>query len=350
MNPRIALAVVLLVMVAFLGVGIWYSAKWAAWNKPWGQPGQDVLIQIEPGWSANQIGNLLQEKGIIQDTFFYYIMADFNGFNSKLKAGEYMCLGTMSPKEILENIALGRAYQWKITFPEGLTLKQIAQKYGEYGICDPQEFINLASQGHMLQDAQLKDGGSVTATGAEGILFPDTYSLEKNTPVEKLIGYMVNRFNSVFTELSRDIPLEEQWWASQESGGIHALVTLASIVEKEAKRPEDRAQVATVFLNRIKNGMTLGSDATLHYILDAWDRPLTKSDLEFDSPYNTHKYKGWPPGPICNPGRAALEAAMRPAKTDDLYFLSTGDGVTEFFKTYQEHQARLREVRANGES
>ena len=327
-------------------MSIWYTAKWNAWNQPWGQPGQELLIEIEPGWSATKIGGVLHEAGVVKDLTFYAIMADFQGFGGKLKAGEYMCYGNLSPHEILGMISLGRAYQHEITIPEGLILEQIADRFAEKNICDKDEFIAYASSGTTRDD--VTSGDVNEAPGAEGILFPDTYSLEKNTPVDKVVNYMVRRFNSVYNEIAKEVPEEEQWWAQKNGGGTTAVVTLASLVEKEAKHDEDRAMVARVFLNRIARGEPLGSDATLHYGLHVWNRELTAEELKRDNPYNTRIKKGWPPGAICNPGRKSIEAAMKPAETDALFFISDAEGKMQFSKTLQEHNEKKNQLRKNG--
>ncbi len=345
MNPRIAIAIAILIVIALLAAGGWYTVKWKAWDSPWGGPSDQVLITIQNGWSAHEIGQELYENGVVKDLFFYKIMADFHGFGSKLKAGEYMCLGTQSPNDILQMIYLGRAYQHKITIPEGLRLVEIAEKYDEIGICPKEEFIEYASKGQTYQDVE---DGQVRAPGTEGFLFPDTYSLERNTPANKVVEYMIRRFNTVYLELEKTVPENERWWKQKDGGEVLALVTLASLVEKEAKRDEDRATIASVFLNRIKQGERLGSEATVRYALDVWDRPLTKDELQVDDPYNTYVKKGWPPGAICNPGKESLEAAMKPAKTDYLFFMHTGDGVTEFSHTNSEHERMKARVKAAG--
>lgn len=346
MNPRVLIAIVVLVVVAIGGATVWYTGKWSAWNQPWGVPGEEKLIEIEPGWSATRIGQELHQAGIVKDLKFYAIMADFQGFGGKLKAGEYMCYGKQSPHEVLGMIALGRAYQHGITIPEGLTVEQIAERFAAVGVCDRDEFIEYARSGVTRDD--VTSGDVSESPGAEGILFPDTYSLERNTPVNKIVGYMVNRFNRVYNEIAKDIPEEEQWWAEKGAGSTPSVVILASLVEREAKRDEDRAMVAGVFLNRIKKGETLGSDATLHYGLGVWDRELTREELKRDHPYNTRLKKGWPPGAICSPGRKSLEAAMKPDKTDALFFISSPDGKMHYSNTLQEHNAKKRDLRNNG--
>ncbi len=346
MNPRVLIVTICIALLMILGAGIWYTAKWNAWTQPWGAPGDEVFIDVEEGWTATRIGEFLHTNGVVQDTNFYKVMADFQGFGSKLKAGEYRCIGTQSPHEVLEMIALGRAYQHKITIPEGLTMPETAERFAAVGICSASDFIE-AGGGVIYQDeGGGLESGTATSAGMEGFLFPDTYSLEKNTPADKVVRYMLNRFNTVVLELSDPIEQDKRWWLREDAGGAPALTALASLIEKEAKRDEDRALIASVFMNRIEKKMNLGCCATIHFALADWSRELTSDDLKIDHPYNTYVHKGLPPGPICSPGRASLEAAMKPAETDLLYFIATGDGKTEFTKTLDEHNALKRRLKA----
>lgn len=330
-----------LIMLGTLG-SISYSV-WKGWTSPWGAPGDQFLIAIEQGMTARQIGELLTEKGVLKGTTFFLIMADLRGFGGDLKAGEYMISGGQSPDEVVKMIGRGEVYRHPILFPEGITRNEIAEILENSNICKAADFLQ-ATSGGMFQDVGLK-ASSAAAASVEGVLFPDTYLLERDVEPERIRQRMMRRFNQVYNELTEEVEESERWWQIEEDGSVPALVTLASLVEREAKRPEDRPLVASVFRNRLKKGMPLQSESTIRYILDDWQRPLTKEDFELDGPYNTFKNKGLPPSPICNPGRDSLLAAMRPTKTNYLYFMATGNGKTEFSETLKEHNQMRRRVR-----
>lgn len=333
-----------LIVVAALGV-VFYSA-WKGWTSPWGTADQQFLIEIERGMTAEQIGELLLTKGVLKGTTFFLIMADLRGFGGSLKAGEYMIRGDQSPAEVVGMIGDGQIYRHPILIPEGVTRQQIAEVLEKHRICTGEEFLR-ATSGGVKQDVGLQ-GGPAAAPTVEGYLFPDTYHWERNVEPDRILKRMMRRFNQVYLELTEEVQESERWWQIEEDGSVLALVTVASLVEREAKRSEDRPLVASVFRNRLKKDMPLQSEATIRYITDNWQTALTKEDFEIDSPYNTFKNKGLPLSPICNPGRESLRAAMRPAKSDYLYFMATGDGKTEFSTTLREHNEMRKRVRQEG--
>ncbi|MFH1743910.1 MAG: endolytic transglycosylase MltG [bacterium] len=349
MSGKTVLVVCLAIALIVFGVvgSILYST-WKGWTSPWGTPDQEFLIDIEPGMSAEQIAGLLMEREVLKGTTFFLIMADLQGFAGDLKAGEYRIAGASSPNEIVDMIGRGAIYLHRVVFPEGITRNQIAEIYEENHVCSAADFL-AATGGGVKQDVDLK-ADSAISPGVEGFLFPDTYYMEKNCDPIRLRERMMRRFNQVYKELEALVPDGERWWQTEQDGSIPVLVALASLVEREAKLSEDRPLVASVFRNRIKKGMPLQSDATIHYILGDWTRPLTKEDFEIDDPYNTFKNKGLSPTPICNPGRESLWAAMRPAETSYLYFMATGDGKTEFSESLNEHNQMRRRVRSERSS
>jgi len=334
----IILAIVLIV-VCIVG-GLIYR-EWKEWTSPWGTPEKEILIEIERGMTARQIADLLVEKGVLENTTFFLIMADLRGFGGDLKAGEYMIRGDQSPDDIVRMIDHHQIYRHPILFPEGITRNEIAQILEENGICKATAFLDITGGAGAFQNT----GMSPSTPTAEGFLFPDTYLLEKNLDPGRVRDRMIRRFNQVYEELREEVPEDKRWWEREDEGSLPALLTLASLVEREAKRDEDRPLVASVFRNRLKKGMKLQSNATIRYILGDWTSPLKPSDFEIDDPYNTFKYPGLPPSPICNPGAASLKAAMIPPETDYLYFMATGDGKTEFSKTLNEHNSMRNRVR-----
>jgi len=349
-------AAVLVLIVAAAGWQI-YSI-YSDFTSPWGSEKDRFLLEIEEGKNATQIANLLKEKGIIKNIRFFLIMADLRGLTGKLQAGEYEFKGTQSPYDVLDLLATGQKYLHPLTIPEGFTELQVAQRCEETTICSKEEFLQYARENPSFSFVVAQAPGGANA-GTEGGLFPDTYYLQKNTPPIKIFERFSRRFSAVINELyetalSKQKERGAPWWWQDENLAmerqVHRIVVLASIVEKEAKRPEDQPLVASVIVNRLKKEMPLQMDSTIHYLINDWCRPITAEDKATDSPYNTYKNKGLPPAAICNPGRAALEAAFMPPDTTYLYFISLPSGETKFFATLDEHvklKNDLKQARQN---
>ena len=263
--------------------------------------------------SAFDIAQILKSKRLIIDPFGFVLMVRYNNADKNLKSGKYNLENVYSTFDIISLLEKGTIpEQIKVTIPEGFTVVDIAGKLYKNGIInDKESFIKKALP-------------------FEGYLFPDTYFFLKGESTEEIIKTMKSRFNEVlphdFAEKAKQKGLTEK----------EALI-LASIVEKEAKLDKDRPLVASVFLNRLKVNMPLQSDATINYVLKDKKLWLSEKDLAIDSPYNTYKYQGLPPGPICNPGLKSLIAVVNAPETDYYYFLSKPDGETLFEKTLEEH-------------
>ena len=271
-------------------------------------------IIISPGMGAKAVANLLFKNGLISHPYLFRIALRLYGKDRNIKAGKYILRDDMSLYEIIDTLVKGKGVLEEVTIPEGLTSSQIADIFYKKGIIkDPERFLEI-----------------VKKKGLEGYLFPDTYYVPMNYDEEKLIDMMTKRFwqkvPEDFREKAKALGLSEK-----------EVIILASLVEKEAKYPEDRPKIASVFLNRLKKGMKLESCATIQYILGTPKPNLTYEDLKIPSPYNTYLHKGLPPGPICNPGEAAILSVLNPAKTDYLYFVVGKDGKHLFAKTYKEH-------------
>jgi len=248
-------------------------------------------------------------------------------------------------------MAGGETVRRAITIAEGLNLYQIAALVRGRGIAGAEKLLSLSRN-----QAYIRSLG-VRAPSLEGYLFPDTYYYAKNTPMRHLVAVMTARTMDVLAEACRlaapeaacdpDGPMTV---AGKEELTAHEILTLASIVEKETALPEERPLVAEVFLNRLRRGMRLQADPTVTYGLGSFGKPLTKRDLLADNPYNTYVHAGLPPGPICNPGRAAIEAVVRPAGTGALYFVANGRGGHVFSKTLAAHNRAVRayRLRKNG--
>ena len=257
----------------------------------------------------------------------------WTGQSRALKAGEYRFDRPMSVVDVVEKLARGDIYGHPITFPEGLTIREMAEIVESNGFGKADEFIKAARDGSLVNDLD------PAAKDLEGYLFPETYTLPRGTPVATLVSLMVERFRDTYTTL-------EAKRGGKVDLSTRQIVTLASLVEKETGKAEERPLVAAVYRNRLDQNMAMQADPTVVYALvkaGTYDGNIRKRDLSFDSPYNTYKYAGLPPGPIASPGRAALEAALAPADVDYLYFVSRNDGSHAFAETLAKHNANVQE-------
>jgi UPF0755 protein len=255
-----------------------------------------------------------------------------SGQARRLKAGEYRFDHEMTPLEVLDKLARGDVYLLTLTFREGLTIAEMAQVFESHGFGPAQTFVAAAA------DASLVHDFDPDAKDLEGYLFPETYSLPRGSDAPRVVRAMVDRFRHVATPALRQ--------AGAGLGfNVRQLVTLASLVEKETAKPEERPLVAAVYANRLKMGMGLQCDPTVIFALQRAGRytgNLRRDDLMFDSPYNTYRYPGLPPGPIAAPGKGSLEAAAAPAAVDYVYFVSRNDGTHEFARTLDEHNRNVQ--------
>ena len=292
-----------------------------------GYTDSERFVEIPTGASTRAIGEALVAGGIVRDAFTFRVALWLSGEARHLQAGEYQFSQAMTPREVIAKIARGGVYVVSVTFPEGLTIAEMARIAEAHGFGPAADFIAAA------QDPAPVRAFDSAAGDLEGYLFPDTYPLSRRTTPRALVGLMVDRFQAVFTPDLREA-------ASARHLSVRQAVTLASIVEKETGRGDERPLVAAVYANRLRIGMALQCDPTVIYALARAGRyrgNLRRDDLQFDSPYNTYRYPGLPPGPIASPGRASLEAALRPAKVDFLYFVSRNDGTHAFSRTLAEH-------------
>jgi UPF0755 protein len=298
-----------------------------------GYEGAEQFVTIEPGSGTRTIGQQLIDAGVIRDEATFRAAVWRSGRARGLQAGEFRFDRPMSPIEVIEKIARGDVYNRRITFPEGLNIREMARLYEQQQFGTAAAFIAAASDPAPIRDID------PAATDLEGYLFPETYSMPRDTTAAKLIGLMVGRFRQLFTS------------EMQQAGQALELtprqaVTLASLVEKETAQASERPIVAAVYLNRLRIGMGMQADPTVIYALQRagrYDGNLRRDDLQFDSPYNTYRYAGLPPGPIASPGLASLQAAVNPAAVDYLYFVSRNDGSHVFARTLAEHNENVRQ-------
>jgi UPF0755 protein len=306
---------------------------YARLNEPFrGYDAAEQFVEIRQGAGSRAIGEQLAGAGIVRDPWTFRLALYLSGQGRRLKAGEYRFDHVMTPGQVIDKIARGDVYVISVTFPEGLTVAEMSKIFEAHGFGSASGFVDAA------KDAALVRGLDPAAKDLEGYLFPDTYALPRKTDASKLVRLMVAEFEKALTPGFRQA-------AAAQRLSIGQLVTLASIVEKETARPEERPIVSAVYANRLRIGMPLQCDPTVIYALvraGRYDGNLHKGDLSFESPYNTYRYPGLPPGPIASPGRASLEAAASPAATEYLYFVSRNDGSHEFARTLEEHNRNVQ--------
>ena len=324
------LLLLLLIVLAAGGAGFWILQRVREPFQGYGPEPQ--LVEISSGEGTGAIGRRLVDAGVVRDNLSFRIALRLSGAERRLQAGEYRFDQPMSAVDVVGKIARGEVDLLPLTFPEGLTVGEMSKIFEASGRGSAQSFVDAA------RDVSLVRAIDPQARDLEGYLFPDTYALPRRADASKVVHVMVTRFLQVLTPDLRSV-------AEGRGLSVRQLVTLASIVEKETARAEERPLIAAVYANRLKIGMGLQCDPTVIYALQLagrFDGNLRRDDLAFDSPYNTYKYAGLPPGPIAAPGKGSLEAAARPADTPYLYFVSRNDGSHEFARTLEEHNENVR--------
>lgn len=292
--------------------------------------GTTVSVTIPEGAGTEDIAKILKENDLIGSVFGFKLTSKLEGFDGTYKQGTYNIDTGMTKRQIMELLQSGKvAAELKLTVPEGYTVKQIAEKAEEIGICTAEEFINEANNGTFNYDF-LKDLPD-REYKLEGYLFPDTYFLSESMTAHDVINAMLSRFDQMYTE-------EYQNAVASSGHTLDEIITLASMVEKEIKLPEERARAAGVMYNRLEEGITLGIDATVLYAVGKTSGELTQNDLNIDSPYNTRKNYGLPLGPISNPGEASIKAAIYPEDHNYLYYVveAVGKDNHVYCETYDE--------------
>jgi UPF0755 protein len=282
------------------------------------------VVRILPGMSLHVIAHQLIQEGIINDPHKFMILTWWKGQGKKIQWGDFELYAGMPPALVLDYLTSGKNMVKRVTIPEGFNLQQIAQRLAEEKLVKEKDFLSLAG------DLQWVEQLGLEGSSLEGYLFPDTYIFHRGMSAEDIQKKMVERFKKIFNTLPKDSP-------TTRTLTVKAIVTLASIVEKESGLPSERPLVASVFYNRLKIGMPLQSDPTVIYGIKDFDGDLTKKDLLRPTRYNTYRQTGLPPGPIANPGKDSLEAVLSPAQSNYLYFVSKNDGSHFFSKNLKDH-------------
>jgi len=271
------------------------------------------LVTIKQGVTAQQVAELLEKEGLISSKNYFLFLLRLRGGHRKIKAGIYEINSKESTWRIISKLVLGKSKKIKLTVPEGFTARQIAQLIEQKGLGEKDRFLEIVEKRKL-----------------EGYLFPETYFVDYDATEEEVVDMMADQFNKVFTK-------EMEKRGKKFKFTKRDTVILASIIEKEAVKDEERPLISAVFHNRLKKRWYLESCATVQYALGEHKEKLTYKDVKVDSPYNTYIHFGLPPGPICNPGLAAIKATLYPAQTDLMFFVTKGEGTHRFSKYYQKH-------------
>lgn len=297
--------------------------------------GENIYMVVKPGTTASEISDRLMQLGVIDSRLRFWWLMKLQGDAGKFKTGTYAFTPHMDEQAVLDKLVAGDTTVVKFTIPEGFGIKEIAKRLADEGLVDEQEFLaeakDFAPYDYMKKRPNVR-------YAAEGYLFPDTYVIHSDVSAEGIMKMMAEDFDTRLTPALRQ-------QAAAKGLSIHDLITLASLVEKEARYDEDRPIIAQVFFKRLQMGMPLQSDTTLQYLMAGPKEDVSIEDTKIDSPYNTYQHEGLPPGPIASPGMKSILAVLNPANTDYLYFVADRQGHNHYSQTYDEHLAIVEQVR-----
>ncbi|HEY2459260.1 MAG TPA: endolytic transglycosylase MltG [Candidatus Acidoferrum sp.] len=326
-----------LLVLAAAGAGAW---AWYSIETPYQKfPSEGVFVDLPHGASSRTVARLLQENGVVRSSVAFEIYARRHP-RRRLQAGEYFFDHAMSGHDVFWKIANGQIYEQPFTVREGETMFEIAQDLDAGKFVAQSEFLDAARNPELIRDVAPR------APTLEGFLYPATYFLPRHPKGAELTAEMVHKFKEEWQRIAA--PGAAAGAAETQTRPVAAIVTLASLVERETPKPEERPLVAGAFENRLRKGMLLQCDPTVIYVLEQngkYRGTLTTADLHIDSPYNTYVHTGLPPGPIGNPGEASLRAALAPAKTDFIYFVANTQGGHFFSATLAEHNRNVTRYR-----
>lgn len=323
LRPLWSLLLVLVLASAWLVGDMLHFIRTPASSEP-----AEVVMEVPVGMSVPALSELLHGQGLVRSAGKFRWLVRFKGAARQIKAGEYQLSTGLRPGELLNKIIRGEVRLHQITFPEGYTLKRMAELLEASKLVIAERFIAAATDPPFVRSLD------IPATSLEGYLFPDTYRFARGLPVETVLRSFVTMFNQHFG------PVQEEQ-ARKLGFTRHQVVILASVVEKETAAAEERPLIAGVFLNRLRRRIRLQSDPTVIYGLRNFDGNLTRAHLQKDTPYNTYTRRGLPIGPICNPGAASIQAVLNPTSTPYLYFVAKKDGTHHFSTNLVEHNAAV---------
>jgi UPF0755 protein len=314
-----------LLLLAMMALGGWLA--WALWLPV--TPSGQTFVLLHPGYSTRRIASELQSAGVIRSAAAFVLWHRLH-HNRSLKAGEYLFEKPATALDVHERLGRGDIYVHTMVIPEGYTMFDIAQAIQDAGLGSSQEFLNVA-----MSDTGLIADLAPEAKTLEGYLFPETYEFTRTQSTRDMAAAMVKQFREVAGEIGL-------------GGDVHNIVTMASIIEKETAAPEERPLVASVYHNRLAKNIALQADPSVIYaelLQGTYEGALHHDDLRINSPYNTYRHAGLPPGPIGNPGKTSLEAALHPAETNYFYFVSDGNGHHRFARSLDAHNRNVAKLR-----
>jgi UPF0755 protein len=325
----------ILLLIAVVCLGLWFRHELL--TPFWGASDPYTFVEIPRGAKTAEIAAMLDDAGMIKTRLPFLAYVRWKDLSKHLQAGDYRFASPSTPIQIVQRLVRGDVYFVSITVPEGLTAQETVVLIAKTGIGTLSEMQAGLSRTEWIRDL------SPGAKNLEGYLFPETYRFGRRVTSEEILKAMVDQFRLRLNKLKTQYPIPGNYTLAH-------MVTLASMIEKEVKSPEERTLVSSVLMNRLEKRMPLACDPTIIYALKLAGRyggNIRKTDLELDSPYNTYVRTGLPPGPIANPGEESLRAALAPAKTDYLYFVARNDGTHQFskdFKTHSQAVARFQKA------
>lgn len=328
----------LLLFIVFMVISIYY----VHWSLKPAETGEALKLEIPRGSSGGEIAEMLEDKGLIRSSLTFKALGFYKGYGGSYQAGKYKLDSEMTPLEIAEKIKSGEVVDSsiKITIPEGLRADQLASALGKNSVGEKEKFLELFDSPEKFDYWFLDENMEKVKFSLEGFLYPETYNIGEEDSEKEIVDKLLQQFDSVFTEEYRE----------QKRGlglDINEVITMASIVEREAVVDKERSKIAGVFYNRLNEDRKLEACATVEYVLQENKPRLTTEDTEIDSYYNTYKYQGLPPGPIASPGVKSIEAALNPENHEYYYFVSKEDGSGEhvFSRTHAEHEKARQRIR-----
>ncbi len=340
----------ILLAIVMVGIGIWQITETPGsvlkeeppTVQPTSTPGETILVSIQEGESAQEVGEKLEDESIIASGLLFRVLVALQGYEDKLAAGDYEFEKGMPTLEVVERIRHGQTAPLVVTIREGLRAEEIAELMEDKTVLSAEDFLEAIESWYEFSFLYTKPYWA----NLEGYLFPDTYFFSRNMTAEEVVQQILENFDQRVDSDLRDE-------AAVAGLSVHTVLTLASIVEREAQVPDERPIIAGVFLKRLRRGMPLEADPTVQYALGNdpqsvanygyWKEKLTQADLEVDSPYNTYRNTGLPRGPICNPGLDSIRGVIRPEQTDYLYFVARADGSHVFAETLEEHLRNIEQ-------
>jgi UPF0755 protein len=301
-------------------------------------PPEGTFVEVPRGAGPNVIADALVRAGVLRRTLPFTLYIRLTGASRRLQAGEYRFDKPATPVQVVDRIVRGDVHFVSVTIPEGLTAQETLEHIAANGIGKAAEYAAILPRTDLIQDL------APNARSLEGFLYPETYRFTRSLSSEEVVRSLVSQFRTKFQTLTQAHPPQAGW-------DVLRVVTLASMVEKEVGNKDERPLVASVLVNRLEIGMPLGCDPTVIYALKLagrYDGNIRKADLSMDSPYNTYVRAGLPPGPIANPGADSLRAALAPAESDFLYFVSRNDGTHQFSRDYKTHSLAVNRFQRKG--